>query len=171
MEFQKLCLLEFECNREGVGNFYGLAVVTSGYPGGHRGNHAYGFAVESGMTGANNANVCDATVFTYHEFNNYATLGTFFGCGRGINDVVAEPGVHCGFATGEAWLLFHQCYAEWFVIDYGFSDNLLFDLDFVKVVHTFGDVDGAELGFVLADVFLVLDLLVLFDFLDRKSVV
>ena len=60
------------CNREGVGNFYGLAVVTSGYPGGHRGNHAYGFAVESGMTGANNANVCDAAVFTYHEFNNYA---------------------------------------------------------------------------------------------------
>lgn len=160
----KSVLLEAEGNGESVGNLHGLAIVTAGNPAGHCLDNTQSLAVKSGMTCADNAGVGYRTVFTNDEFNNYATLDAFFRCGGRVNYVIAQPGIHSGFATGERGFLFYHCDADGFVVDNRFCDNLFLDLDLVKVIDAFGNIDSTELSFVLEHIALVLDLLIFFDF-------
>lgn len=157
-------LLELEGNGEGVCYLYRLAVVTTGHPFGHCLYDAKCFFVEGLVTGTNNANVGDGAVFANDELDDYTTLDAVFDGGCGEDDVIAKPFVHCGFAAGELGFLLYHSDADGLVFNDGSGDDLFFDGDLVKVIGAFGDVDGADGSFVIEHVFLVLDLLVFFDF-------
>ncbi len=126
------------------------------------------------MASADNAYFFDTTGFGHLEFHYHAALHAVLGCCCGIVDVVAKPLVHGCFTTGEfGLLLHHRDVVDFFFFNrLGFCDNLLFYGHLVKVVGTFGNVDGTGLSFILHHFLLVLHLFVLLEIivLDDEKV-
>ena len=163
-----ISLLQAEGNGEVVGYTYGLAVVTTGSPLRHLGYNALCLCVEGGVLAAYHVYAGDAAVLFYDELYGYLTLDTFFRSGCRINDVIAEPLVHCCVAAGERRLLLNHCYVDR-TLFFGLLNNGLFNhvflYDFLTGVFLAFVVRSAKLCGVVKYLGNVFYFLVLFNFL------